>query len=773
MDAAGRSGARPSGEAKGLLMEIRKAALLVFAGFFTLYLFLMPPALAPYRDTGEMTASAKTLGVSHPTSYPVYILMGHLAGKFPLGNGAYRLTLLSVIAGAAGAAALFLACAPRWGAGAGLCAALLLGLNSTFLSIALVPEMYSFWVLGAVVLLALALIVGERGERRLWMLFAGLYGLLLGNRLDLLLWTPGMLWLALSPGAVEASRQAAGFWAFFAFLAFPGAMIALGSNAPIVLLIAGTAVWLCRGARRGWLLSGLAMGGVGLSVYLYLPIRSAQGPWLDWNHPATLANFLDSLLRSKYGGTLDLLSKSYATGELFGANLKVYGGHLWKNFGAWGLLASVFGCAAALRGDGRRWLGMAALYWWSGPVFLFMANMPPNPHALSIVEPHYLLSDIVLVFWAAEGLGLGWDRLRARAPAGRWTFALAASLLFAAAPLVSGRLAAADRRAHFFSYDFAKNILRAVPVGGTVVAKKDVQLYALWHYQIVQGWRPDVRVVSQGLAGSAWYQAGWRRLDPGMFVGPLRDVATWQRFVGLNGPIYVAADAEIPPGAGSPLQRGLLTEVAVQGQARAPQAEAGALWELMSRRGDYTVEGPDFFTADLIYDYALSAFRMGAQAYSQGDAAAGAAYLTSAWAMHWMLPDCPVLLGYIEFTGSRWVSARRYYALSARLYEATLALADEYHSLEDLKSSLRQMSAEAYVHLGAACERLGEREAAESHYRRSLAIAPVGQAHFNLAVLYWNRDWAKAVEELSEAVRLDPRNEQAAKYLAIARARKR
>src|SRR5207302_40 len=159
-----------------------------------------------------------------------------------------------------------------------------------------------------------------------------------------------------------------------------------------------------------------AAGAGGLSIYLFLPVRSATGPLLDWNHPAVLSNFLDSILRTRYGGTLDLISRNYATGEMFGDNLVRWGAHLWDAFGPAGLAAALAGCAAGFKEDRRRWLGRAACWWWSGPVFIFLANMPPNPHAMAILEPHYLLSDAVLVFWTADGVAALAGALRALGP---------------------------------------------------------------------------------------------------------------------------------------------------------------------------------------------------------------------------------------------------------------------------------------------------------------------------------------------------------------------
>ena len=639
----------------------------------------------------------------------MYIQLGHIAFSLPLGNGAYRLGLLSAVAAALALALLFTLCRRRWGAPAGLCAALLLGLNATFWSVAQVQEMYSLWMLGAAGLMGLAWAVGKRYDRRLWLALALAFGLCLTNRLDILLWAPGLLWIALG----SDDRGEASLWAGAALVAFPALMVGLGSNFPIAALILGTALWRAPAAehRWRWAAASLLFAGLGLAVYLFLPVRSACLPFLDWNHPATLANFKESLLRTRYGGTLDLLSKNYAAGELFGANMKLYALHLWDAFSLGGLLAALAGCAACARREPRRWLGMAAAYWWSGPVFLFMANLPPNPHAAAIVEPHRLLSDLVLVFWAAEGVGL----LQARSASAAW----AAAALAASVPLLSGILPRMDRRAHLFSYDYAKNVLRSAPRGAAVVAKKDVQLYALWHYQTVQGWRPDVRLISQGLAGTPWYQEGLRRAAPGLFIGPLRDEGQWRRLAALDAPAYATPDAELP---GSLIKdsapRGLLN--ALPG---APRAPAGFLWELMSRRGVYDYDRqPDFFTSDLIEAYAQARFRQAAADFQAGALESARARLLGAWSQHWGFSEPAVFLGYMAYARGDLKTAWKSYGQAVDIGRSLVGLAEEYHSLPEVKSALRGPGRglePARGHL----RKIGRPAAAEADYRRSLAVS--------------------------------------------------
>jgi tetratricopeptide (TPR) repeat protein len=729
---------------------------LVFLATFAVYLALLPPALAPWRDTGELTLAGATLGVAHAPGYPLYVLLSKLWMLLPLGNPAYRLNLLSAVALAAAVALTFSELRRRLGPLPALFGAFLLAWNPRAMAVGQVSEMYALWVLSAVALLSLAWRVAD-GERRLWPALCFVAGVCLGNRLDLLLWAPGVAWLALSHRPLSTDEDL--WWAGLALLAVPAFVAGTGANWPVAALAAAT-LWRRAGGVAGSRPAAL-WGLAGLSVYLYLPVRSASGPFLDWNHPASLPNFLDSLLRTRYGGTLDLVSKNYATGELFVDNLRLWGRHLWDAFGPLGSAAALFGAAAALRESRPRFWGPFAAWWWSGPVFLFLANMPPNPHAAAIVEPHYLLSDVVFVLWAARGAAaLG--AARAWAPA-----ALAVAAL--AWPLWRGVPARMDRRWSLRAYDYARAVLGAAPKNAVIVAKKDVPLYALWHHQALHGWRPDVRVVAQGLSHSPWYQADWRRRDPSFPLLGLREPSGWASLA-LAGPLYATQDAELPAAvAATARPRGLL-------QALSPGApeDDGSAWALLPRRAVMRYEAAeDFFSADLVDAYAAASYRRGLRQHAQGRTAEATESFLDAWRMTWDFPEIPVFLGYLNATAGRWEQAAGDYALADELFRRKLALAEAYRALPELMASIRRQAAESATHRGVAAEKSGDRDVAAESYARALALHPLAQTRFNMAVLDWGRDWAAVEANLAEALRLDPTHAEARRYLDGLRARRR
>jgi tetratricopeptide (TPR) repeat protein len=216
--------------------------------------------------------------------------------------------------------------------------------------------------------------------------------------------------------------------------------------------------------------------------------------------------------------------------------------------------------------------------------------------------------------------------------------------------------------------------------------------------------------------------------------------------------------------------RGLLIELG-------PGASAGetrALWELVSRRGEYDYDDqPDFFTSDIVDTYAQGLYRLGAELGKAGRFDEARDALMGAWSTRWLLPEAPAYLAYMAFTRRDFPEARRLYGEAESLGAKLVDLAHEYRSLPGVAENGLRERAENLMHLGVVSEKLGRADEARSFYERSFAVYPLAQAHYNYAVLFWGRDWAVAERELVEALRLDPRHAEAGRYLAILRARAR
>jgi len=494
------------------------AAALLFVGIFHMYLRSLPPTVAPYRDAGEMATQSVVLGIAHPPGYPLYILMGRIATVvIPWGDRAYRLAVLSAAAGSAAAVMLALVIlllagrvAPGLSHPGRLALACLCGMlaacSDKLWYLSQVQEMYALNAL-FFCLVTCAILAWLRRPEQAALLYAAafLLGLGLGCRLDLLL---------------------------------------------AVVPVIGIALW---GERRiilrqpRVLLTTAACGALGLSVYAYLLVRANIHPLLNWNDPSNIAQFIATVTRKTHGHTLDLLSVNYAAGALFLTDMGIYLAELSREFSVLGIPLMAAGAWALWRR--ARIPGCAIIAGWmvAGPLFIYMANMPPNPHALAILEAHFLLPNIAAFIIAGCGC-MALAEWIARRGAARWAVPGAALLLFAGC--AQNYAAAATRRAmrgNLFAYDYTRNVLASPPDQSLVLAKEDVQIFSLWYAQLVTGARPGIVCLAKGLSGSPWYQRHVMS-RAGVRLARLDTQDGWERLTSLNPgrPVFATGETGLP-----------------------------------------------------------------------------------------------------------------------------------------------------------------------------------------------------------------------------------
>lgn len=432
------------------------AVAAVFAAAFTVYLGCLYPSIAP-RDSADMAATAMTVGVAHPPGYPLYSVLGKVwLTVFPWGNAAYRLNVLSALAGAAAVAVLFVLVRRRAGLLGGLAAAALWALSAPLWKFSLLEEKYALHALFAVSLWALA-----EGERDTVFARARLSGLLLGlglvNHQSLLFWMPGLLWL----WRTEAARCGASLSRLTAAAAGP--------------LAAGLALYAFLWARLG-----------GLSAALDVALRSRYGTG------TLFAGFARPLTPESGGGLL--LYALRTTGKAVG----------WP-----GALAALAGAALAWRAQRSRavalLLGAAA----TGPLFILLTRFDPsNWVARSVLEPAFLLPALVAAAFAGEAVG---------ALSGRSALAGSAALVALTASAAVWREPLPEHRDDLLAYDYSRDLRRAVPPGAAVLAGGDTASFGTtWLALASPEQRPREFAAAKLVDARAWLES--RRGRDGVFV---------------------------------------------------------------------------------------------------------------------------------------------------------------------------------------------------------------------------------------------------------------
>lgn len=690
--------------------------IFLFVFFAVLYIYCLPPTLAPYRDAGEMACDVYTLGIPHPPGYPLYVLLGKIWTFIVPGNFAWRLNLFSAVCGILSLYLFFLVLSGYFSPIASFLIILLFGFNFTFQTVSSVSEMYSLNFLFIVILIFLCLEIYENYSFKKIMLFSFLTGLFMTNRMDMVLALPAMLVL-IAPVLIKK-------WKGNYF----------------------------KNSVRAFLFFGL-----GFSVYLYLPIRSSANPLLDWNHPANIQNFIGSITRKSYGSTLDLISRNYKLGELFFPNLKYYMIHILENFN-FAVIFVFFGVYwEYIRNKKRFWMSLV-LFLIPGPVFLLLANMPPNPHALAIVEPNYLIPDIALIWWSVAGLTF---LLKNFAKYSAAVYLVTAFSVFLTA---YRNLPLSNRRWNFMARDYSDNVMKSVPPDSILVVKKDVQLFSLWYYQIVEKKRQDLKIIAQGLSGSKWYQNSHKKWNPELNIFNLNTggESEWEKMARFNkSGVYSTMDVELAQKVpGRP--RGLVNEL----YPKETFNEKLDFWNFFNLQW-IGMKYPDFFTRDLATSHAQSVVASSAFLSSkQSLSPESAEKINMSGIMDDEIPDAFLYAGFYYSNAGDWNEAKNYFKKSVDAYEKMLKLTRKYRSLESLKDSISKSSAYAWLNWGVSLEKTGLYKEAESAYNMALIRNPnLADAHYNIAILYWKKDWNKVVYELKETLRINPGHSIAAKYL--------
>jgi len=415
------------------------------AGALALYLYTALPGPG-WVDSGELALVSQTLGVPHPTGSPLYVVLSRVVSLLHPGEF-WPLTLLS--AGAVAAALAFVllslpALATAAGRMAVLGTGLMLALAPTLWEQATVNEVYALQAL----LFALFLYVRTHG--------AGV-------------------------------RREAGS-AFLAGLAFANHQSAI-FLAPFLV----TDVWSGRRRLRTWI-SVFGFGLVGVSLYLYLPIRSSAGPLWDWGGTHQLSAFLRHITGWQYKNWVGLHSLQ----ELQEA-LGFAGRHVARNLAFVGIPLAVLGFREA-------WLRSRAGAAASAIAFLlclaFGMNFP-NPD----LESFYLLLYVLGAYW----VGLGLCRLV------RWRplWGLVSAVVLAAGAGYQAVHGFPSLNAHAFRVptQWVEDALDTIEPGA-VVLTREWDHYSPWLYlRWVRRVRPDVTWIDTELLRRSWYPDFIRRAD--------------------------------------------------------------------------------------------------------------------------------------------------------------------------------------------------------------------------------------------------------------------
>lgn len=438
---------------------------MFFAGF-GLYLTTLSPTVS-FWDSGELISAACNLGITHQPGYPLFSLVGRIFAFIPIGSIAFRVNVLSAAFSALTIYLVYriiLAVLCRKGElsgkGCGVpvflsaSLALVLGCIRVFWSQAVVAEVYALnsFFIALLILLYVRAQGGEGAPARYFMLSGFVAGLGIINHMSLVLYLPtlALTWLLLPVDG--------------------------GIHARLRNMVLGAALML-----------------LGLSVYMYLPIRAATGAVPDIGHPDTWRQFLWVIKWGDYVRNIGGLEASFVS--------------LVKKINFFDVRiilvvpAAVYFYWRLIRDDWRLFLPLIIF------LVLYSAGISAQVLGGEREAKFGLQAKFYIPVFMVNVIFIGaLAKSMFRTLGGRYIeLAVGSTYGFLALALLYYNYVPNDSSRNFMAADYAQNSLKSAGQDGVLFTWGDNGIFPLWYIQQAERYRDDVVLVHAPLLTYDWY----------------------------------------------------------------------------------------------------------------------------------------------------------------------------------------------------------------------------------------------------------------------------
>lgn len=423
-----------------------------------LYLCTLAPTITA-ADAGELVTAAYELGVAHPPGYPLWCLASHVFIVIfeNIEDIACRVNLFSAVCGALTCTLTYVAAREmNLTRMASLAGALLLGASRELWAQSVIAEVYT---LNSLLFMSclLCLLRWDRQRNDRWLLaFSLLLGLGMTNHHTI--------------GIIGPAALAFVLWRNWRTILNWRLMLAA-----IVLFI------------------------VPLSLYLYLPLRSATYPYMDWGHPETLTRLWEHINRSQYKVNSTPLERT-AVSMLF--QLTKLGRNILDQFSpVVGLAGLVVIPTALARRSDRRWWAMGMLFVGIVIFYEYVINTKFERQSIEADRVFFIPAYCCLAILIAAVLDpvgrFVLNRLSGRVPLGPACAISMAVLLLPAASALQHNLGANDFSDYWYAEDHGRNILATLEKNAVIFPSGDHNTFPLIYLHHVEGMRPDIEIADK------------------------------------------------------------------------------------------------------------------------------------------------------------------------------------------------------------------------------------------------------------------------------------
>ena len=474
--------------------------IFLLSGFF--YLLTLSPTIN-FIDSGELAADCVTLGIAHPPGYPLYVQLGKIFTFLPVGEPIYRLNLMSAFWVSLSVVCLFISLIlisqiftlkepkTKLKLSSAILATILFSFSPILWSQAIQNEVYSLniFLCSLIILLSLYWFKQNQSAENLnhWnlsliYLITYLVGLSSGNHPLSILLTPALIFLLIS----TANRKIYSFKSLSLVLGF------------LIL---------------------------GVSIYLYLPIRASLNPPLNWGDPSTFLNLKNHLTAKIYQGWMFTETK-LAFRDNFGHFLSLF----FKQFPLWAYPLMFLGIFKTFQQN----LKLVSFF-----LLIILVNLLWSlNYDIKDIESYFLQTILTSVFLLFLGLLflfqilekiLFWLRTSEKL---RTTVSLLVLSILALLFLLKfpREFKAQNRSKNYIPYDFSMNILRSAHKDALILTEV-WDYYSSWLYlRFVENKRPDLEIVNTALSEYGWYKTYIRKYYPSLYRRSSQEIEDYNQF---------------------------------------------------------------------------------------------------------------------------------------------------------------------------------------------------------------------------------------------------
>jgi len=422
---------------------------------FILYNLTLAPTIL-WNDSGEFITAAYTLGIAHPSGYPTYILLGKLFSLLPFGSVALRLNFMSAFLCSLTVTILFI-----------ILVKLTKNHTISFLSALIFAFSYTFWDQATfaevhplhVFLFSLMILIfvawNDNAHSSLIYIFAFLLGLSLTNHLLTLLMVPAAIYFILVKDhkkwfEIKLNKE------MFKFK-------------KIILII--------------------LFFVIGLTPYLYLPLRSAQHPAINWGDTEHMLNFIRHVTGREYAYKILKFPIILEQIPLQAANLFI------KQF------IIVFGLIGII--------GVIDIYKKKFKYFTFFAILSISyliftlTYDIGDIIYYYIPLYFIYTICISFGLKRLYETLIESAVQRKIFFIVGVTICLVL--MIALNYKSIDKSNQYFAYDYGKNIINSLDKNAILFTDGDFDLYPVWYYTLVVNNSKNPIIIDSFLLSKPWY----------------------------------------------------------------------------------------------------------------------------------------------------------------------------------------------------------------------------------------------------------------------------